>query len=100
MKKVIYKKGYVSGSIYLHSVLTVYGGNEDKQWLPFPQSLTISNEAKKESTVGEIVNLMSVDCQRMQDVVGYLWMMWSAPLQVSMCHMYDVSCMMWMDIFG
>ncbi|CAG5127097.1 unnamed protein product, partial [Candidula unifasciata] len=48
----------------------------------YKKSLTISNEAKKESTVGEIVNLMSVDCQRLQDVTGYLWVMWSAPLQI------------------
>ena len=42
----------------------------------------MSNEARKSSTVGEIVNLMSVDAQRLQDVTGYLWMMWSAPLQI------------------
>ena len=42
----------------------------------------MSNEARKASTVGEIVNLMSVDAQRLQDVTGYLWMIWSAPLQI------------------
>lgn len=42
----------------------------------------MNNEAKKSSTVGEIVNLMSVDCQRFQDVAGQLWMIWSAPLQI------------------
>ena len=42
----------------------------------------MSNEARKDSTVGEIVNLMSVDAQRLQDVCGYLWMVWSAPLQI------------------
>lgn len=42
----------------------------------------MSNEARKTSTVGEIVNLMSVDAQRMQDVMGYLWMVWSSPLQI------------------
>ncbi|GFR98147.1 multidrug resistance-associated protein 1 [Elysia marginata] len=50
----------------------------------YKKSLTVSNESKKETTVGEIVNLMSVDCQRMQDVTGYLWMLWSAPLQISL----------------
>ncbi|CAC5389793.1 ABCC1 [Mytilus coruscus] len=48
----------------------------------FKKSLTMNNEAKKSSTVGEIVNLMSVDCQRFQDVAGQLWMIWSAPLQI------------------
>ena len=42
----------------------------------------MSNDARKTSTVGEIVNLMSVDAQRLQDVTGYLWMVWSSPLQI------------------
>ena len=42
----------------------------------------MSNEARKTSTVGEIVNLMSVDAQRMQDVTAYLYLLWSAPLQI------------------
>ena len=44
----------------------------------------MSNEARKTSTVGEIVNLMSVDAQRLQDVTGYLWMVWSSPLQIAL----------------
>jgi hypothetical protein len=44
----------------------------------------MSNDARKESTVGEIVNLMSVDAQRLQDVSGYLWMVFSAPLQITL----------------
>ncbi len=47
------------------------------------QSLTISNQARKTTTVGEIVNLMAVDAERLQDATPYLWMMWSSPLQVS-----------------
>ena len=47
------------------------------------QALTMSNEARKTTTVGEIVNLMSVDAQRVQDATGYLWMTWSAPVQIS-----------------
>ena len=46
------------------------------------QALMMSNEARKTTTVGEIVNLMSVDAQRLQDATGYLWMTWSAPLQI------------------
>lgn len=42
----------------------------------------MSNESRTASTVGEIVNLMSVDAQRLQDVTGYLWMFWSCPLQI------------------
>lgn len=46
-----------------------------------PQSLVITNSAKRSSTVGEIVNLMSVDAQRFMDLVTFLNMLWSAPLQ-------------------
>ncbi len=32
--------------------------------------------------MGEIVNLMSVDAQRFMDLITYINMIWSAPLQV------------------
>ncbi|KAK3754081.1 hypothetical protein RRG08_024158 [Elysia crispata] len=48
----------------------------------YKKALTISNEAKRESTSGEIVNLMSVDCQRIQDVTGFVYMVWSMPLMI------------------
>ena len=47
-----------------------------------PQALVITNSARKPSTVGEIVNLMSVDAQRFMDLTTYINMIWSAPLQV------------------
>lgn len=48
----------------------------------YKKALRISNTARKESTVGEIVNLMAVDAQRFMDLVGYINMIWSAPLQI------------------
>jgi len=42
----------------------------------------MSSEARRSTTVGEIVNLMSVDAQRLQDVASYLWIIWSCPLQI------------------
>ena len=47
-----------------------------------PQALRLSNKARHTSTVGEIVNLMSVDAQRLMDLMSYLNMIWSAPLQI------------------
>jgi len=41
------------------------------------QALLITNSARKESTVGEIVNLMSVDAQRFQDLMSYVNILWS-----------------------
>ncbi|TRY73074.1 hypothetical protein TCAL_02191, partial [Tigriopus californicus] len=51
----------------------------------YRKSLRLSGAAKKESTVGEIVNLMSVDVQRFMDLMPYLNMLWSAPLQIALC---------------
>ncbi|XP_051876833.1 multidrug resistance-associated protein 1 isoform X2 [Pristis pectinata] len=48
----------------------------------YRKALVISNAARKTSTVGEIVNLMSVDAQKFMDLITYLNMVWSAPLQV------------------
>ncbi len=33
---------------------------------------------------GEIVNLISVDCQKLQDACAFINMMWSCPLQVGL----------------
>ncbi|XP_030195268.1 canalicular multispecific organic anion transporter 2 isoform X1 [Gadus morhua] len=48
----------------------------------YRKSLVITNAAKRKSTVGEIVNLMSVDAQRFMDLTTFLNMLWSAPLQI------------------
>lgn len=46
------------------------------------QALTVSNVTRKESTVGETVNLMSVDAQRFMDFTVYMHQLWSSPLQI------------------
>ncbi|CAI9724597.1 resistance-associated 1-like isoform X1 [Octopus vulgaris] len=46
------------------------------------KSLTLSNSARKTSTVGEIVNLMSIDAQKFQDLMTYVNTIWSGPLQI------------------
>ncbi|KAJ8246363.1 hypothetical protein GJAV_G00266900 [Gymnothorax javanicus] len=48
----------------------------------YRKSLVITNAARRSSTVGEIVNLMSVDAQRFMDLTTFLNMLWSAPLQI------------------
>ncbi|XP_056392341.1 multidrug resistance-associated protein 1 isoform X2 [Hyla sarda] len=50
--------------------------------LVYRKALVISNAARRTSTIGEIVNLMSVDAQRFMDLATYINMIWSAPLQV------------------
>ncbi|KAJ8251178.1 hypothetical protein GJAV_G00218150 [Gymnothorax javanicus] len=48
----------------------------------YRKALVITSAARRSSTVGEIVNLMSVDAQRFVDLITYINMVWSAPLQV------------------
>lgn len=51
----------------------------------YNKSLVLSNETKQETNTGDIVNLMSVDVQRLQDLVQNLQMFWSGPFQIVLC---------------
>uniref|UniRef100_A0A672LN94 ABC-type glutathione-S-conjugate transporter n=1 Tax=Sinocyclocheilus grahami TaxID=75366 RepID=A0A672LN94_SINGR len=46
--------------------------------------LLVSNDSRKESTAGEIVNLMSADAQRFNDVTNFIHLLWSCPLQIAL----------------
>ena len=48
------------------------------------QALRLTHAARKESTVGEIVNLMSVDTQRFLELNQYINMIWAAPVQIAL----------------
>lgn len=48
------------------------------------QALRLSSTARKNATVGEIVNLMSVDTQKIQDSAQFLHYIWSSPLMVAL----------------
>ncbi|XP_047399638.1 ATP-binding cassette sub-family C member 3 [Sciurus carolinensis] len=50
--------------------------------LIYRKALVITNSVKHQSTVGEMVNLMSVDAQRFMDVAPFINMIWSTPLQI------------------
>lgn len=48
----------------------------------YKKALTMSGATRKESTVGETVNLMSADAQRFMDVANFIHQLWSCPLQI------------------
>lgn len=58
----------------------------------YRKSFRLSHKAKSEYTVGEIVNLQSVDSSRVESSIPYLHMLWSAPLQIiiSMVMLWNV----------
>ncbi|XP_072293747.1 ATP-binding cassette sub-family C member 2 [Eucyclogobius newberryi] len=50
----------------------------------YKKALVVSNDVRKESTVGETVNLMSADAQRFNDVINFIHLLWSCPLQIAL----------------
>ncbi|XP_072247113.1 ATP-binding cassette sub-family C member 2 isoform X2 [Leuresthes tenuis] len=48
----------------------------------YNKAMVVSNDARKESTIGETVNLMSADAQRFNDVTNFIHLLWSSPLQI------------------
>lgn len=50
----------------------------------YRKALRISSAAKKDSTVGEIVNLMAVDAQKFFEMMPYLHFLWSGPLVIAL----------------
>lgn len=70
--------------------------------LVYQKSLTLSVEAKSEKTTGDIVNLMSVDTQRLQDVCQNVQLIWSGPFQITLCLISLYSLLgnaMWIGVF-
>ncbi|XP_067676997.1 ATP-binding cassette sub-family C member 2-like [Haliotis asinina] len=51
----------------------------------YKKALTMNNESRKKYTTGEIVNLMSVDVQRVEQAVMQMWIVWSAPIIFIIC---------------
>lgn len=49
----------------------------------YRKALRLSSSAKRDYTLGEIVNLMAVDVQRVMDSVLYFNLVWTAPVQFS-----------------
>lgn len=63
----------------------------------YRKALVISNSAKRESPVGEIVNLMSTDAQRFMDLAPFLNLVVSVPLQIilAMYFLWQVTLKLW-----
>ncbi|KAI0216331.1 Multidrug resistance-associated protein 1, partial [Lamellibrachia satsuma] len=51
----------------------------------YRKALRLSTSARRETTGGEIVNLMSVDAQKLQDAPVFLHLLWSTPLTIGLC---------------
>ncbi|XP_025025911.1 multidrug resistance-associated protein 6 isoform X2 [Python bivittatus] len=56
--------------------------------LVYRKILVLSNAAKKSTSVGEIVNLVSVDVQKLMDLVIYFNGTWLAPIRIIICFVF------------
>ncbi|KAG9341055.1 hypothetical protein JZ751_019809 [Albula glossodonta] len=59
----------------------------------YRKALVVSNDARKESTVGETVNLMSADAQRFNEVTNFIHLLWSCPLQIGLSILF-----LWLEL--
>lgn len=50
--------------------------------LVYRKSLLVSQSSRSKSTTGEIINLMSVDSHKLDDIFQYINLLWSAPFQI------------------
>lgn len=66
----------------------------------YQKSLRLSNSARQEFTVGEIVNHMSIDAQRVQDLVSYLHIVWSGLFQIVLALYLLFDTMSWAIFAG
>ncbi|XP_038064145.1 multidrug resistance-associated protein 1-like [Patiria miniata] len=48
----------------------------------YRKALILTNSARKDATTGEIVNLMSVDAQRLMELCTFVNTLWSSPFQI------------------
>ncbi|KAK9244743.1 P-loop containing nucleoside triphosphate hydrolase protein [Lipomyces tetrasporus] len=51
----------------------------------YRKAVVLSGEAKSQKSTGDIVNLMSVDAQRLQDITQNGQVLWSGPFQIVLC---------------
>ncbi|NWX07780.1 MRP1 protein, partial [Caloenas nicobarica] len=56
--------------------------------LVYRKILVMSNASRKAATVGEIVNLVSVDVQKLMDLVIYFNGTWLAPIRIIICFVF------------
>jgi len=53
--------------------------------VPSVQALRLSATARSRTSVGAITNLMSVDAQKLHDLVVFIHTVWDVPLMVTVC---------------
>lgn len=79
---VTFTSSIVNGQYFFKTFLVGYRIRTGLISAIYRKALRISSAAKKDTTVGEIVNLMAVDAQRFFELVSYVHVLWSGPLVI------------------
>jgi len=66
----------------------------------FRKSLRLSNQARSERRTGDVVNLMSVDANRLPDFVMYAHILWSAVFQITIAFVSLYNLLGWSAFVG
>lgn len=66
----------------------------------YEKTLKLSYEARKNMNTGDMINLVSIDANKVCDVVGFAHYIWSAPLQVIACLVLLFMMLKWATLFG
>ncbi|KAJ8344973.1 hypothetical protein SKAU_G00291660 [Synaphobranchus kaupii] len=56
--------------------------------LVYRKSLVLTSAARQACTVGEVVNLVSADTQKLMDFVVYFNAVWVAPIEIALCFFF------------
>ena len=64
----------------------------------FTQALRLSSTARKQTTMGQVVNLMSVDAHRIREMYAYSTLLWTVPIMITLALFFlwrtiGVSCL-------
>jgi len=86
---------------YFYNVITV--GVKIRSMLTakvFQKALKLSNKSRSQKTIGEIVNLMSVDAQKLGEVSVFLHLLWSGFFQIFVILGFLIYFISWPALIG
>eukprot|EP00128_Syssomonas_multiformis_P009734 Colp12_sorted_trinity150504_noHs@29356 len=66
----------------------------------YKKALRINMNEQGDTTVGEITNLMSVDCQKVLDLSCYLHYLWTTPMMIGICLYFLYAVLGWSAFAG
>ncbi|CAJ0935675.1 unnamed protein product, partial [Mesorhabditis belari] len=66
----------------------------------YEKTLCLSNTARREKTVGEIVNLMAIDVERFKSIAPQLQQYWSSPMTIILCLLFLTQTVGWAALMG